>query len=69
VVTEYWSSFRDRLEALGRLPKFVEREVDEHLRCGILEYGFVRVKYKACYARTVPNVFPHVFSMVLRDGT
>lgn len=31
-------------EALGSLPKFVVREVEEYLRCEMLEHGYVRVK-------------------------
>jgi len=30
------------------LPKFVANEVDEYLRCGILEYGFVRAVCETC---------------------
>ncbi len=32
VVSAYWSSFRERMEGLGSLPKFVVNEVDEYLR-------------------------------------
>ena len=48
VVSEYWPSFRERVESLGSLPKFVVRDVDEYLRCGILEHGFVRVQCTDC---------------------
>jgi hypothetical protein len=48
VVTAYWPSFRERLEAVGSLPKFIVREVDDYLRCGILDFGFVRVACNAC---------------------
>ena len=40
--------FRERIEGLSSLPKFVVREVDEYLRCGLLEHGFVRVKCTDC---------------------
>jgi len=30
------------------LPRYVERELDEYLRCGLLEYGFARVVCRAC---------------------
>jgi hypothetical protein len=54
VVRSYWDSFRERLEAIGSLPRFVVREVEEYLRCGILEYGFLRVECEACgFARLV----------------
>ena len=48
VVSEVWPSFRERIEGLSSLPKFVVREVDEYLRCGLLEHGFVRVKCTDC---------------------
>jgi len=44
VVSAYWPSFRERVEELGSLPKFVVREVDEYLRCGLLEHGFIRIR-------------------------
>lgn len=30
------------------LPRFVLSEFQDYLRCGRLEYGFVRVKYNGC---------------------
>jgi Transposase zinc-binding domain len=48
VVSAYWPAFRERVEELGSLPKFVVREVDEYLRCGLLEYGFIRVRRADC---------------------
>jgi hypothetical protein len=48
VVRSYWDSFRERVEAIGSLPRFVVREVEEYLRCGILEYSFIRVECEAC---------------------
>jgi hypothetical protein len=36
-------------DADGRgLPRHVERELAEHLRCGILAHGFARVRCEAC---------------------
>jgi len=48
IVTAFWPSFREQVEAIGSLPKFVVREVEEYLRCGILEYGFIRVECPSC---------------------
>ena len=48
VVSAYWPSFRERMEGLGSLPKFVVNEVDEYLRCGLLEYGFIRAVCESC---------------------
>ena len=42
LVSERWPRFRERAEARGGLPKFVEEEFDTYLRCGILEYGLVQ---------------------------
>ncbi|HRI69653.1 MAG TPA: hypothetical protein PK156_35730 [Polyangium sp.] len=35
MASDYWPSFRERVEELGHLPKFVVREVDEYLRGGL----------------------------------
>ncbi len=32
VVSEHWPAFREHIEGLSHLPKFVVREVDEYLR-------------------------------------
>ena len=56
VVSTYWPEFRERVEVLGSLPKFVVRDVDEYLRCGILEHGFIRVQCTDCgFERPVRN--------------
>jgi hypothetical protein len=31
-----------------RLPRYVDRELAEYLRCGILSHGFARVRCQAC---------------------
>ncbi len=33
---------------MGSLPKFVVKEVDEYLRCGLLDYGFIRAVCQSC---------------------
>jgi hypothetical protein len=48
VVAEHWPSFRERVEAIGPLPRFVVREVEEYLRCGLLDDGFIRVACEGC---------------------
>ncbi|MFT5355231.1 MAG: hypothetical protein ACI9KE_002447 [Polyangiales bacterium] len=35
LVSEHWPRFKERAEAQGGLPKFVEEEFDAYLRCGI----------------------------------
>jgi hypothetical protein len=38
------------MEAQNRpLPKYVQKEFDEYLRCRRLEYGFLRVKCEQCH--------------------
>jgi hypothetical protein len=44
----HWAEFCERYEEAGGLPRFVQREVDEYLRCGLLEYGCVRVGCERC---------------------
>jgi hypothetical protein len=46
-VAAYWQAFLERAEtAAGGLPDFVKREVEAYLGCGLLERGFVHVKYR-----------------------
>ncbi|MFT5359049.1 MAG: hypothetical protein ACI9KE_006292 [Polyangiales bacterium] len=40
--------FRERAEAQGGMPKFVEEEFDAYLRCGILEHGLVQLACRGC---------------------
>jgi len=47
-IETHWPSFRERAEEAGGLPRFVEREVEEYLRCGRLEHGCVRVGCARC---------------------
>lgn len=49
VVSEHWPAFVEQTEAQGRpLPRFVHREVEAYLRCGILEHGLLRLGCSAC---------------------
>jgi len=51
LVEEYYPPFADLLAARGRpLPEYVRREFDEYLKCGRLEYGFLRIQCRACHA-------------------
>ena len=39
------------MDAQGRvLPRYVRREFDEYLKCGCLEYGFLRLRCDTCHA-------------------
>ena len=50
----YWDSFRERVDSIGSLPRFVVRgvEVEEYLRCGIL------AKIQDWFAREASFVLP-----------
>ncbi len=45
IIEHHYPEFQALMAAQNRsLPKFVQKEFDEYLRCGRLEYGFLRVK-------------------------
>lgn len=49
-VEQYYPAFVDQMAALGAtLPKYVQREFDDYLKCGRLEYGFLRVRCTDCH--------------------
>lgn len=57
LVERYYPEFTANLaEQRKYLPKYVEREFDEYLRCGRLEHGFMRVVYSDC------NISPTAYS-------
>ncbi len=47
-VAEHWPAFQERAEEHGGLPRFVVREFEEYLRCGILEYGCLHLVCRDC---------------------
>ncbi|MCC6214455.1 MAG: transposase [Polyangiaceae bacterium] len=47
-VARHFPAFLERAEEHGGLPQFVVREVEEYLRCGLLEHGCVRVACSSC---------------------
>ena len=55
-IQKNWPSFVAQCEAENHpVPSFVKREFEAYLRCGILDYGFVRVYCQECqYDRLVP---------------
>ena len=49
LVQEYWPEFQAELASHGKsLPAYVTNEFDEYLKCGRLEYGFLRVRCDSC---------------------
>lgn len=54
LVREHWPLFLERAEAHGGLPRFVVRDFEEYLRCGVLEHGLVHLACSRCgHARVV----------------
>ena len=50
IVQEYRPEFQAELASHGRyLPAYVTKEFDEFLKCGRLQYGFLRVRCEACH--------------------
>ena len=50
IVDEYYPAFAAHLAEQGReLPSYVQREFEEFLKCGRLEYGFLRVRCESCH--------------------
>ena len=50
VLRARWPAFLERAEEAGGLPKFVVREFEEYLTCGLLERGLVHLRCGACGA-------------------
>jgi ribosomal protein S27E len=49
IIERHYSAFKGVMAAQGKpLPKHVQQEFDEYLKCGRLEHGFVRVQCTAC---------------------
>ena len=48
VVEAHWPEFRQRADEAVGLPRFVVREFEEFLRCGILERGLARLACRRC---------------------
>ena len=49
VVRDNWETFKSKRELEGRfLPEYVIREFEAYLKCGLPQYGFLRLKCKDC---------------------
>ena len=54
VVSERFPAFRERMQESGGLPKFVLREFEEYLKCGIVEEGCLHLVCRSCgYSQVV----------------
>lgn len=50
IVEQYYPEFKQHTEAQGQyVPSYIQREFDEFLKCGRLEYGFIRVRCEDCH--------------------
>jgi Putative transposase/Transposase zinc-binding domain len=47
-IDEHWAAFSERLEQHGGLPRFVAREFEEYLKCGLLDFGFLELECRQC---------------------
>ncbi|MCP4243707.1 MAG: transposase [bacterium] len=47
-IAAHWPEFLERAEELGGLPRFVVREFEEYLRCGILAHGCLHLECRDC---------------------
>ena len=51
IVERHYPEFLQTLGATGRsLPRHVQREFQDYLKCGRLEHGFLRVRCEGCHA-------------------
>lgn len=51
LIERHYADFLAQLASAGRtLPRYVEREFEDYLRCGRLEYGLLRVRCTECHA-------------------
>jgi len=51
IVNEYWPEFQAELASQNKyLPAYVTQEFEAYLKCGRLEYGFLRVRCETCHA-------------------
>jgi len=51
IIDEYYPAFTAHLAEQGReLPGYVQCEFEDYLKCGRLEYGFLRVRCESCHA-------------------
>jgi hypothetical protein len=48
LVEKHWPVFREKADESGGLPRFVVRDFEEYLRCGLLEHGCVELACRRC---------------------
>ena len=52
IIDKYYDNLHDYMEKQGRLlPRYVQKELQDYLKCGRLEHGFLRVQCDTCHAK------------------
>lgn len=50
IIDRYYHDFVDYMKVRGKtLPRHVQKEFEEYLKCGCLEHGFLRVQCEHCH--------------------
>ena len=61
LVERYYPEFRDLMASRGRrLPEYVHEEFEAFLKCGRLEYGFLRVRCGSCQHERLVALMAHL---------
>ena len=61
IIQEHWPHFQAELENRAKsLPHFVTQEVEEYLKCGRLEHGFLRVRCESCHHEKLDSASPPI---------
>jgi hypothetical protein len=58
-IAEHWPAFSEHLEQHGGWPRFLERELEDYLKCGILEFGFLELECRECGAPSSVRASEH----------
>ncbi len=65
LVEQYYPELAELMADRGRpFPGYVRKEFDEYLKCGRLEYGFLRLRYDTCHAERLLAFFANVAASV-----
>jgi len=50
LVSKHYPDFRRQFAEEGRvLPDYVQRDIEDYLKCGRLKHGFLRVRRETCH--------------------
>jgi hypothetical protein len=49
IMADHWLSFKAQRQAEDHaIPEYIEKDIDEYLRCGIVQYGFLKLQCSCC---------------------